>query len=243
MKKERSISSRLRTAVLLFACVCAYFAPIEILASDDCFRCGNIPTPTCSTTTSSYISLNWASFTSDCCAFFSSPRYVVYRSTSSTFSWSSITKLATTTSRSYTDYSAAYNTSYYYWIGVIDADTGATWSNNSKRGYGYRPNSSGNCMQTTDNPQPSASTSYPSYIYISWSTFSCSAFSGKYVVYRSTSSTFSWSSIKKLTTTYNRYFYDYSAALGTTYYYWIGVMDNSGKTYVQESKKDYGYRY
>ena len=137
MKKERSISSRLRTAVLLFACVCAYFAPIEILASDDCFRCGNIPTPTCSTATSSYISLNWASFTSDCCAFFSSPRYAVYRSTSSTFSWSSVTKLVTTYNTYYYDYSASSYTRYYYWIGVMDS-SGKIYVQDSKKDYGYR---------------------------------------------------------------------------------------------------------
>ena len=47
----------------------------------------------------------------------------------------------------------------------------------------------------------------------------------------------------KIAETTNRYYYDYSASAGRTYYYWIGVLGTDGKIYIQADKKDWGYKY
>ncbi len=199
----------------------------------DCCQRGVFPKPTV-TSYSTYNYISWSAFGS--CSSFSG-KYVLYRSTSSTFNWSTVKKLSVTYNRYYYDYSCG--TKYYYWVGV--ECNGKYYVDTSKYASGQ---CTGDCMQTVANPQPTVSYTYSGYIYISWPAFgSCSSFSGKYAVYRSTSSTFSWSSVKKLTETYNRYYYDYSASPGQTYYYWIGVLGNDGKWYVQSSKYDWGWCY
>ena len=209
---------------------------------DDCdFSKANLPMPSCSTSYCDYVSIGWSSISGDCSS--RVRNYVVYRSTSSTFNWGTITKLGTTTGTTYYDRTAAYGTSYYYWIGVTDNDTGLIYVNYSKKDMGTR-NSSGcdDCDFSKANlPMPSCSDSY-SYVDISWSamTGSCSSRVRNYVVYRSTSSTFNWSTITKLGTTTGKTYYDRTAVGGTTYYYWIGVTDSiTGSIWVNYNKKEY----
>ena len=99
---------------------------------------------------------------------------------------------------------------------------------------------SDSCYQSATMPQPSASRSYSSYVQVTWSAFTgCSPFGGRYVVYRSESSTFSWRTVRGLAVTTSTDYYDYSAAAGTTYWYWVGVVDNAGATWVEPTKCDY----
>ena len=229
----------LRAALLLLAGLATCLAPIETRASDSCYQSATMPQPTASTGYSSYIYISWTSISASCYAFYS-PRYVVYRSTSSTFSWSGVSRLATTTNRYYYDYSAVAGRTYYYWIGVVDESDESVWVNYDKKDWGKRAD---NCFATASLPQPSASTSYSDYVKVTWSAFTgCSPFGGKYVVYRSTSSTFSWSTAKGIAVTYSTTYYDYSAVAGTKYWYWIGVVDNAGATWVNYDKKDWGKR-
>ena len=229
----------LRAALLLLAGLATCLAPIETRASDSCYQSATMPQPTASTGYSSYIYISWTSISASCYAFYS-PRYVVYRSTSSTFSWSGVSRLATTTNRYYYDYSAVAGRTYYYWIGVVDESDESVWVNYDKKDWGKRAD---NCFATASLPQPSASTSYSSYVKVTWPTFtSCSPFGGRYVVYRSTSSTFSWSTAKGIAVTTSTTYYDYSAVAGTKYWYWIGVVDNAGATWVNYDKKDWGKR-
>ena len=230
MKKPKVPLLRFMLPLLVGAT--AFFAPIETKADDSCFSCGNYPSPSASISNSSYVSLSWGAFSSDCCDIYS-PRYVVYRSTSSTFSWSSVTRLITTSNRYYNDYSATAGTTYWYWIGVLD-DDGDAWVDKNKKDWGKRPGPSG-----LISPTPSCSISYSGYVYSSWS--AVSGATGGYVIYRSTSSEFSWSSATRLGRTYNLYWYDYTATPGTTYYYWIGASDGN-LIYVTYSHKDWGKR-
>ncbi len=200
----------------------------------------DLPMPSCSTSHCDYIIISWSA--PKLCSP-SVRNYVLYRSTSSTFNWSTTTRLGTTTGTTYYDRTAAYGTSYYYWIGVTDNDTGLIYVNYSKKDMGTR-NSSGcdDCDFSKANlPMPSCSDSY-SYVDISWSamTGSCSSRVRNYVVYRSTSSTFNWSTITKLGTTTGTTYYDRTAVGGTTYYYWIGVTDSiTGSIWVNYNKKEY----
>ena len=245
MKTPSKIKSLLRSALLLFVGIAAYCAPIKAMASDSCYSSATFPTPSCSIGYSSYVQITWGGISSSCYAYYS-PRYVVYRSTSSTFSWSSVTRLTTTTNRSYYDYSALTGTIYYYWIGVVDESDDSVWVDKNKKDWGMRPIP--DCdFSTVALPTPSCSISYCDYVSISWSalTGSCASRVRNYVVYRSTSSTFNWSTVTKVATlgTGTTYYYDYSATYGTTYYYWIGVKDSSGATWVNKDKKDWGKRY
>ena len=116
-----------QAAFLFLAGLFACSAPIETRASDDCFESTALPTPSCSTSYVSYVYISWSALTGDCSS--RVRNYVVYRSTSSTFSWSGVTKLGTTTNKYYYDYSATAGTTYYYWIGVTDSSTGSIWVN------------------------------------------------------------------------------------------------------------------
>ena len=236
MKKPKKPKTLLRTALWLFVGLAMFLAPFDATASDSCYQSATMPQPSASTGNSSYIYVSWTSISASCYAFYS-PRYVVYRSTSNTFSWSSISRLATTTNRYYYDYSAVAGRTYYYWIGVVDESDESVWVNYNKKEWGKRLD---NCFASASLPQPSASIDSYSYIKVSWPTFSgCSPFGGKYVVYRSTSSTFSWSTAKGIAVTYSTTYYDYSAKAGTKYWYWIGVVDNAGATWVDPTKSDY----
>ena len=242
MNALNKIKSLSRMAQLLCVGLAMFFAPIDARAADSCYQSATFPTPSCSTSYSSYIYITWGSISSSCYAYYN-PRYVVYRGTSSTFSWSGVTRLTTTTSRYYYDYSAAAGTTYYYWIGVVDESDNSVWVDYSKKDWGRL---GGGCDFSTANlPTPSCSISYCDYVSISWSavTGECSSRVRNYVVYRSTSSTFSWSGVTKLGTTTGTTYYDRTATPGTTYYYWIGVTDSStGSIWVNYNKKDWGKR-
>ena len=180
------------------------------------------PTPTASTSYSSYIYVSWSSVSG------ASTGYAIYRSTSPTFSWGN--RLATTTSTYYYDYNATPGVKYYYWIGPRDSSY-TIYINTARYDWGMRP--SGPIP-----PTPTCSTSYSSYIYVSWS--SVSGASTGYAIYRSTSPTFSWNN--RIATTSSAYYYDYNATPGKTYYYWIGPRDSSYTVYVNTTRYGWGKR-
>jgi len=179
------------------------------------------PTPTASISYSSYIYVNWSSVSG------ASTGYAIYRSTSPTFSWGN--RIATTTSTYYYDYNATPGVKYYYWIGPRDSSY-TVYINTARYDWGKRSG--------LTPPTPTASTSYSSYIYVSWS--SVSGASTGYAIYRSTSPTFSWNN--RIATTSSTYYYDYNATPGVKYYYWIGPRDSSYTVYINTARYGWGKR-
>jgi hypothetical protein len=194
------------------------------------------PSPTVSTTYENYIKITWTPNSS------SAPYgYYIRRSTSSSFSSSTWIATVSNSSTSYYDYSASRGTTYYYWICPRYYYNGSTYYyayNSSAYDYGWR-------KIIPPVPTPSCSTSYNGYVKITWSQSSSSVYG--YYIRRSTTSSFSNSTLlTRITSPSTTTYYDYSATPGTTYYYWVcPIYTYASSTgsywyYYDESKKDWG---
>lgn len=152
-------------------------------------------------------------------------KYYIYRAT--TPSWSRRQKIGTAYSNSFNDTSAVPGVNYYYWVCPVKGS--CYWYNTGKYRLGYR--------QVTA-PKVSASwKTYNSCIRLSWS----AAYGAvRYNVRRSTSSSFSRSTMIGSTT--SRVFNDTSAVPGTKYYYWVCPVGRNGRSWYGDSKRDYGMR-
>jgi len=87
-------------------------------------------------------------------------------------------------------------------------------------------------------PKPSASISYPNYIYVTWANVTGAS---KYYIFRGTTSTFSRAS--RIATVSTRAARDWTPTLGVKYFYWIAPLSCCSPTYwYNKSKYDWGYR-
>ena len=142
--------------------------------------------------------------------------YTVYRGTSNTY-WAQKTVLGTTTETFFNDTTAVPMKTYYYWVKASNT-------------YGTSGFSASNAGSRSDG-RPLAPTSvsasdgtYSDKVQVTW-TASLGATS--YTVYRSTSSG-NWAQKTTLGTTTNTNFYDTTASVGNTYYYWVKASNAYG---------------
>jgi len=154
----------------------------------------------------------------------SATSYKVYRATSS---GGTKTYLGSTSSTTYDDYSASVGTTYYYWVKAKNAYGESGYSSYDT---GYRK---GVAPPSPTNVQASDGT-YTDKVRVTWNSVSSAT---SYKVYRATSSGGTKTYLGSTSsTTYD----DYSASVGTTYYYWVKAKNAYGES--GYSSYDTGYR-
>lgn len=188
-----------------------------------------ITAPYCHATYNSYTSYIYV-YWSSC---YGAKGYYVYRGTSSSLSYAK--RIKKTTSTYFYDTSASPGVKYYYWIMPIGKN-GYYFYNASKYAYGMRKKTTTSSITV---PQPYGYQSgSAAYIY-----FYPVTGGKKYYLYRSTSSSVHPKNGAKCiaywtpSSSYSYYYYyDYSVSYGTTYYYWVDVVDSSGTEWLTRSK-------
>ena len=152
--------------------------------------------------------------------------YKVYRATS--FSGEK-TLIGSPTSTSFDDTSASAGTTYYYWVKAVNSCGESQYSSYNT---GYR----GLCAVPTAPSGVSASDgTYTNKVMVTWDSVSGA---DSYKVYRATSPNGAKTHIGSMGT--STYYNDYSASVGTTYYYWVKAVNSCGES--QYSADDTGYR-
>ncbi len=138
--------------------------------------------------------------------------YEVYRDTDS--DPAGRVRLAIVTARNYYDTTAAVGTTYYYWVKVIDINNLAINS----------PVASAAAKAVVTSTVPSVTVSAAgetNRVALNWSANNINV--RHYEIYRDTDS--DPSGRVRLAIVTDRSYYDATAAAGTTYYYWVKVMD------------------
>ncbi|MCO5385849.1 MAG: cell wall-binding repeat-containing protein [Desulfosporosinus sp.] len=200
-------------------------------SDDDSDNDSDLSAPTDLTATavgSDEIELDWDSVSD-------ASSYYVYRSTSSSGTYS---KIATTTASRYTDDDLEEDTTYYYKVKAVD---GSDTSAYSSRDYATTSDSDEDDSDESDLSAPTdltARAESSSEIYLDWDSVSNASF---YHVFRSTSSSGTYSNIETTTTSS---YTDSDLEKDTTYYYRVKAVSSSetsaysSKAYASTSDSD-----
>ena len=189
------------------------------------------PQPTASTTYSSYIYVSWPMVSG------ASNGYYIRRGTTSNYDNATVIKTVAASVTGLYDYGVNAGQTYYYWICPRYTQGGIYYYAYNKSKYGLGKVA----LATPIAPKPTASTTYSSYIYVSWP--SVSGASNGYYIRRGTTSNYDSSTVIKMVSSSVTGLYDYGVNAGQKYYYWICPRYTQGGTYYyayNKSKYDWG---